>query len=216
MADAARTDQNYVTLDEYYEILSKSDWRYEWYDGLMWPVGNPDNLPHLMAGASPAHNQIKSNTEFSLNAQLRSGPCRANSSDLAVRVEESDMISYPDVVVFCEEARFEKVKGFHALLDPRIIVEVLSPSTAQFDLSAKFSHYQLIPSLQDYIVIFPGQVLVEHYHREDDGNWIKRTYRTLTDNLSLPEVNCSLAIADIYDRVPPGDEIRLMPRPRAI
>lgn len=199
---APRVEERYISLDKYYDILLNGDIKYEWCAGQMWPVGNPDNSPKLMAGAQPSHNRIKNNIETRLTAQLENTPCEVMSGDQQVRVEDSNLNAFPDVVVACENAHFEDVRGLEMLFDPVVIVEILSPSTQSYDRTDKWAHYQRLSSLRDYIVIFFDQMRVEHHGRDDQNqSWTETISFRLDEHIELRGVPATLRVGDLYRRV---------------
>ncbi|MCE2415848.1 Uma2 family endonuclease [Candidatus Poribacteria bacterium] len=152
-----------------------------------------------MSGASFAHNFLTVNIATHLNIQLMNGECRVAASDMRVKVPQTDSYFYPDVVVVCGEPRAED-DTFDTLLNPTLIVEVLSPSTAGYDKGEKFEHYQQIVSLKDYILISQDEVRVEHYCRQE-SEWLQTEFQGLEDVLSLLSIGCELRLSDIYRRV---------------
>ena len=108
-------------------------------------------------------------------------------------------IFIPDVGVVCEEPRFED-DVFDTLLNPIVVVEVLSPSTEAYDRGGKFTHYRQLPALQEYVLVAQDQVHIEHYHRQEK-QWILTDHRRLEEILSLPSIACELALGEIYERV---------------
>ena len=157
---------------------------------------------YAMAGASRNHNQITSNLVVSLGRQLEKLPCSVYSSDMKVRTNTADTskYSYPDVVLSCDKELFEDDKG-DVLLNPQIIIEVLSDSTEAYDRGLKFFHYQLIPSLQEYLLVSQHYCRVEHYQRRADRQWIYSEFHSMEDNIPLATLNCSLTLSEIYRRV---------------
>ena len=155
-----------------------------------------------MAGASRKHNQITSNLVVSLGSQLSGRDCSVYTSDMKVRTDarDADKYSYPDVVVACDDEQFEDEEE-DVLLNPRMIIEVLSKSTEAYDRGLKFFHYQLIPSLQDYLLVTQHYCRVEHYQRRDDIQWVYSEFHAMTDELELSSLGCHLKVADVYHRV---------------
>jgi len=211
---AQRKEEPFVSLDQYYDVLLGGDIKYEWFNGQMWPVGNPDNSPKLMAGAQPDHNRIKNNVECSLGNQLDDTNWEIMSGAQLVHVEDSGLKAFPDVVVLCEEARFEAVRGLGTLLNPVVLVEILSPPTQSFDRTDKWAHYQRLDSLRDYVVIFSNQMRVEHHGRAEAGQaWTETILFRPDEHVELRGVPARLRIGDLYRRVQPGGEdTGLMPR----
>lgn len=194
--------EGYISLDDYYATLLSQDVKYEWFNGQMWPLGNPSNSPKLMVGAQPDHNRIKNNLETRLTVQLENIPCEAMSGDQQIRVEESNLCAFPDIVVACEDARFEEVRGLGTLLNPVVLAEILSPSTEAFDRTDKWAHYARIPSLRDYLVVFSDQMRVEHHARSQEADpWTETIWFHPTDQIALVGVPATLQVADLYRRV---------------
>ena len=157
---------------------------------------------YAMAGASRNHNQITSNLVVSLGSQLVKLPCSVYSSDMKVRTNTVDTskYSYPDVVLSCDKELFEDDKS-DVLLNPQIIIEVLSNSTEAYDRGLKFFHYQLIPSLQEYLLVSQYYCRVEHYQRRADKQWVYSEFHSMEDDIPLATLACSLAVSEIYRRV---------------
>ncbi|MCY3551304.1 MAG: Uma2 family endonuclease [Candidatus Poribacteria bacterium] len=181
--------QTYLTPEEYLAFERKATTKHEYLDGQI----------VAMSGASFAHNFITVNIATHLNIQLMDGECRVATSDMRVKVTEIDSYFYPDVVVVCGEPVPED-NIFDTLLNPTVIVEVLSPSTETYDKGEKFEHYQQITSLKDYILISQDKVYVEHYRRQEN-EWLQTEFAELEDVLSLRSVGCELRLQDIYRRV---------------
>ncbi len=155
-----------------------------------------------MAGASRRHNQITSNLVVALGSQLVARDCSVLASDMKVRTHtrEADKYSYPDVVVACDDEQYEDEEE-DVLLNPRMVIEVLSKSTEAYDRGLKFFHYQLIPSLQDYLLVTQHYCRLEHYQRRADNQWVYSEFHALTDELELSSLGCRLKVADVYRRV---------------
>ena len=151
-----------------------------------------------MSGASRAHSLITGNIFNSLYNQLNATDCEVHSSDM--RVQPSPIVYfYPDVVVACNEPQFED-DVFDTLLNPVVIVEALSPSTAAYDREEKFSHYKHLASLQDYILVAQHKLCVEHYCRQDQY-WEHTELRAPEDVLILASIECQIPLRDIYTRI---------------
>ena len=181
--------QTYFTPEEYIALERKADYKSEYFDG------------HIiaMSGASRAHNHITGDIFYGLYPQLIGHGCDIFSSDMRVRPSLGDAYFYPDVVVVCGEPEFED-DAFDTLLNPIVIVEVLSPSTEAYDRGAKFTRYKQVASLQEYVLVAQDKVCVEH-HRRHGPQWVLNHYRALEDMLPLPAIGCELPLRDIYARV---------------
>jgi len=148
-----------------------------------------------MSGASFAHNSIVSNLIRELGNQLRKHPCRVLPSDMRVRV--SDGFVYPDVSVVCGKPELYDKDN---LLNPTVIIEVLSPSTAEYDSGGKFARYRQLASLQEYLLVAQNQAHVQHYVKQTKNHWRLNEYRD-AEELILPSIECRLNLADVYENV---------------
>ena len=161
-----------------------------------------------MFGASRAHNLITGNISGELHTQLRGSECETYANAMRVSTPTTTSYFYPDVVVVCEKPRFED-DVFDTLLNPIILVEVLSPSTEAYDRREKFAHYRQLPSLQEYILVSQDKVLVEHYRRQEKQentavtgrDWIFTDFRKLEESLPLTSIQCELPLQEIYERI---------------
>jgi Uma2 family endonuclease len=158
-----------------------------------------DGDTYAMAGASRAHNLITLNTASELHSLLRGRPCETYMSDMRVKVSQTRLYAYPDVVVVCGTPRFEENQG-ESLLNPTVLIEVLSPSTEAYDRGGKFTHYRRLDSLREYILIAQDHVHVEHYERRGE-QWLLTEFSGLDDSLSLPVLDCQIPLREIYARV---------------
>src|SRR5207302_11009756 len=120
-----------------------------------------------MAGASEAHNLITINLSRELSVQLKNLPCRVYSGDMRVKVSDTGLYTYPDMVVVCGERQFEAERR-DTLLNPTLIIEVLSPTTEAYDRGDKFAHYRRMESLREYVLIAQDRVRLERYTRDAD------------------------------------------------
>jgi Uma2 family endonuclease len=152
------------------------------------------------AGASEAHNLIVGNMSGELRARLRGRGCKTYPSDMKVKVAQLDTYTYPDVVVVCSQPHFED-QHVDTLLNPTLIVEVLSPSTEAYDRGEKFAHYRQIPSLQEFVLIAQDRVRVERYVRQQGEQWLLTEFSDPAGGLPLVSVSCELPLAEIYYQV---------------
>lgn len=158
-----------------------------------------DGQIQAMPGASRKHNLIAGNTFAGLHAQLHNRICEVYQNDMRVKVNSIGTYTYPDVVVVCDEPRFED-SHFDTLLNPTVLIEVLSPSTAAYDRGEKFTSYQKLDSLCEYVLISQDSVCVEHYLREGQ-DWDLTEFRSLDDVFQLPSIRCELSLQVIYAKV---------------
>jgi Uma2 family endonuclease len=150
-----------------------------------------------MAGASFEHTLAKDNLAGETRSQLKNGPCSVLTSDMRVKVEATGLYTYPDIAIVCDEPRFED-KVFDTLLNPRVLVEVLSDSTEKYDRGAKFGHYRQIPSLQEFVLVAQDQPLVERYVRQADNSWLLTVFEGLSQTFAFASVPAQVTLAEIY------------------
>lgn len=177
-----------ITEDEYWKMEEDSLIKHEYFAGQI----------YAMAGASRVHNVIAMNAGGSLTSQLKGKRCRVVGSDQHVKVEATGLQTYPDIVVYCPPVRFDS-KRKDTLLEPTVLIEVLSPKTADYDRTDKFDHFKQIPTLCDYLLIAQDKRRVEHFHRDENNHWILQTATQNDDAISLESIGCDLKIEDVYD-----------------
>jgi Uma2 family endonuclease len=185
--------QRRLELDEYLALERAGEVRHEYLRGELF----------AMVGASRTHNLIVTRLVVALHTRLRERGCEVYSNDMRVRVPATDFVAYPDVVVACGEPAFHDRQA-DTLLDPVLIVEVLSPSTSDYDRGGKFAHYRSIPSLRDYLLVAQSAVHVEHFAREADGTWRLSETSDPAAIIEIPTLGCALPVAEIYDGVHAG------------
>jgi Uma2 family endonuclease len=181
--------QPVVTPAEYLALERRAREKSEYVNGRV----------YAMSGASRLHNLIAGNIFRELGNQLRGRPCETYMSDMRVKVQRTGMYTYPDVVALCEQPRLEDAE-LDTLLNPAVIVEVLSPSTERYDRGEKFAHYRRLESLREYVLVAQGTPLVEHFRREGDS-WVLTEVSDPGGDLRLSSLGCTLQLADIYERV---------------
>lgn len=187
------------TPEEYLVRERKAQYRSEFVDGRV----------YAMAGASRAHNLVAGNVFAELRAQLRGKPCEAYVSDMRVKVSRTGLYTYPDVVAVCGEPRFEDAH-VDTLLNPTLVVEVLSGSTEGYDRGEKFSHYRRLESLREYALVTRDRVRVEHFARHGE-HWMLTEISDPEGALALPSLDCTVALRAVYERVelPAGGDLPL-------
>jgi Uma2 family endonuclease len=153
-----------------------------------------------MSGASPEHVTISKNLIVSLDGQIWRKGCRVYGSDMRVRVEATDLYTYPDVSVVCGKPRFD-ADDLDVLLNPVLIAEVLSPTTERYDRVGKFALYSGIASLREYVLVSQSAVHVERYLRRPGGKWISTETQHLKDTIKLASVPAALKLRDLYRQV---------------
>lgn len=179
-----------LTPEEYLAIERKAEIRSEFLDGEMF----------AMSGASRHHGRVALSAVASLHNQLKGRTCEAFAIDMRVRVSATGLYTYPDIVVVCGEAQFEDAE-VDTLLNPTLVVEVLSPSTTDYDRGTKFAHYRSLPSLKEYLLLAQDRVHAEHFVRQDGDRWLLTETDDRAAVLELVSIGCRLALADAYDRL---------------
>jgi Uma2 family endonuclease len=188
MASAALKTR--YTPSQYLALERDAEFKHEYYDGYI----------TAMAGGSPEHNQVAGNIFRKLGNQLEDRECVAYISDLRLLVSSTGLYTYPDVMVVCGEALFQKIEGVKTLLNPTMIVEVLSATTEAYDRGAKFAHYRQLSSLKEYVLVSQDKVLVERYTRQGD-DWVLSEFRSLADALRLRSIDCAISLREIYAKI---------------
>ena len=153
-----------------------------------------------MTVASREHNLITLNTAASLHGQLKDRPCEIYNNDMRVKINAAGDYVYPDIVVVCDGPRLED-EHLDTLLNPTLIIEVLSDSTEAYDRGGKFAAYRTLESLREYVLIAQHEARVEHYVRQAQEGWLLNETSGLQGSLELPCIQCRLALADVYAKV---------------
>ena len=181
-----------MTPEEYLALDRQSERKHEFLDGEIF----------AMTGASLQHNAIVWNVAGILYSQLHGRPCRAFVGDMRLRVHATGLYTYPDIVAVCGEVQLAEAD---TLLNPTLIIEVLSPSTEAYDRGKKFAHYRTIESLAEVVFISQERVEVERFSRQPEGAWLFLEANRLEDRLPLPAIGCELPLAAVYERVFDGN-----------
>ena len=153
-----------------------------------------------MSGGTRRHNLIAANAVASLHSQLRKRDCEVYGSDMRVKVVASGLYAYPDVSALCREAAFEGHRQ-DVLLNPDLLVEVLSDSTEAYDRGEKSEHYRRIETLGEYLLISQNKRHLERFRRQPDGDWILAEFRLPGDVVQLTSIDCRLLLSEIYAKV---------------
>jgi Uma2 family endonuclease len=179
-----------LTPEDYLAIERSADIKSEYFDGETF----------AMAGASEPHNLIVANTLAEIRQHLKNRPCKVYANDMRVKVSLTGLFAYPDVVVVCGKTQFDD-SHLDTLLNPTLIVEVLSDSTEAYDRGRKFEHYRKLESLAEYVLIAQHRPHVESYRRQSEQRWVLTESDGLDGSLRLDAIDCELALAEIYDKV---------------
>lgn len=181
--------QTHYTAEEYLTLERSAPYKSEFHDGQI----------YAMTGASRKHNLITVNIARELSIQLKKRPCEAYINDMRVKSAEARNYYYPDIAVVCGAPQFEDAQ-VDTLLNPTLLIEVLSPSTEAYDRGGKFAHYRKIPSLREYLLVTQDQPGIERYMRQGDF-WILSEAIGLEASMPLESIDCILSLSEVYDKV---------------
>ena len=180
----------FLTPEQYLEIERAAEIRSEYLAGSV----------YAMSGSSFDHASVVMATLAGLHSQLRGRQPEVFATNLRLFVREHDLITYPDVFVVCPP--FQVPDDQHdTMLDATVIIEVLSPSTKNYDRGEKFVFYRALPSFREYLLLEQSEIRAEHHVRQPDGAWLMREYLSLSDEIDLTSIACRLRLQDVYERV---------------
>lgn len=182
--------QRRLSAQEYLQIERAAETRSEFFAGETF----------AMTGASRRHNLIVTNVSGETSSQLKDRPCEVYASDMRVKVSRTGLYTYPAVIVVCDEPQFEDAE-VDTLLNPNVLFEVLSESTEDYDRGRKFANYRQLDSLRAYVLIAQDRPHVEMYTRQPNNDWLLSETSGLDAVLTIPSIDCRLALAEIYDKV---------------
>ncbi|HVG18323.1 MAG TPA: Uma2 family endonuclease [Blastocatellia bacterium] len=189
---ASQTKPRY-TPEEYLAIERNSEVKSEYFDGEIFAMG----------GASERDNLIVTNIVRELSLQMKGKPCKVYSNDMRVKIRSLRLYTYPDVVALCGQARFDDEQK-DTLLNPTVIIEVLSKSTEAYDRGEKFERYRKIDCLTEYLMVSQEKHHVDHFVRQPGNHWLLSEASNIDDTVQLSSINCFLALTEIYDKVEVG------------
>jgi Uma2 family endonuclease len=179
-----------LTPEEYLEIERRAERKSEYFRGEMF----------AMSGASRRHVVIINNLGGELRQRLKKRPCEIYSNDMRLRVTPNGLYTYPDVMVACGELQFADDQS-DTLLNPVLIVEVLSDSTENYDRGRKFEQYRTLPSLIEYVMVAQDAPRIEQYTRQPDDRWLLAETSGRDASIQLISIDCVLPLAEIYDKI---------------
>ena len=182
----------YMTRPEYLKWEHRQEIRHEYHDGVI----------VAMSGATPAHSSIGFNVGLEIGIQVKGSRCQGFDNDLRVYVPACNKYYYPDKSVVCGEPQYEEIAGLRALLNPTLVVEILSDSTERSDRREKRDCYRTLPSLQSYVLISQDMPHIDLWTPQKDGSWRLDVANSLEATVELPSIGCRLRLADVYARVP--------------
>jgi Uma2 family endonuclease len=179
-----------MTETEYLEFERQSEFKHEYINGEIF----------AMAGASDEHNLIVASLIIAIGSQLRGSNCKIYPSDMRVKIEATGSYLYPDMLVLCGEKKFA-AGSFDTLLNPSLIIEVLSPSTEAYDRGKKFADYRKISSLQEYVLVSQDKASIERCTRRENRKWTFIEFEGLESSLELSSIGATLDLADVYEQI---------------
>jgi len=183
------------TIEEYLARERVAPYKSEFFRGQIF----------AMSGGTPRHNTVSINISSSLRGRLRGTPCRPYNSDQRIRIPANGLSTYPDVSVVCGEFQLDS-QDHDAIVNPRVIFEVLSKSTESYDRGKKFDLYRQLDSLREYILVAQDEPQVERFVRQEDGSWLMTVFKGLESVLDLSTLGCVLPLSEIYEDVTFGPE----------
>jgi len=185
------------TPEEYFELEDKAEYKSEYWNGYIIPLHGESPS---MAGAGVDYVQIVTNLIEVLSPQLKKKNCRTFSNDLKVWISSREKFFYPDLLIICGKLEFYKNRR-DVILNPKLIVEVLSDSTESFDRSEKLWLYQTVETLQEYVLISSNKAVIEKYQRREDGNWIYRATIGIESTINFESIATEIKLSEIYDLI---------------
>lgn len=180
----------HYTPEEYLALERKADYKSEYFKGEIF----------AMAGASPEHVLIVTNVVSELRGQLKKSPCTVYSTDLRLRINPAGLYTYPDIMVACDKPKFADDQK-DTLINPTLIIEVLSDSTKDYDRGDKFEQYRTIVSFSEYLLIAQDKFHVEHFIKQSANTWLLSETNRKQDSITLSSVTCVLPLMEIYDKL---------------
>jgi len=184
----SNSTRKYYSEQEYLDMERDADYKSEYYMGEIF----------AMAGAGHNHNRIVENLSIEIGGFSKGKSCRTFSSDQRIHIPETGLYTYPDLLIVCDKNQYLDDKK-DTILNPTIIIEVLSESTEAYDRGQKFHFYRSIPSLQEYVLINSRSFAAEVFRKNEEGLWFlaSEAYQ-LKDQLELASVGLTLSMEDIY------------------
>jgi Uma2 family endonuclease len=182
--------KTHYTPEEYLELERAAEYKSEYFNGEIF----------AMSGATRPHVLIMLNLAAELLGQLKKRDCEVYAADMRVRVSPAGLYTYPDVIVVYGEAKFSDEQK-DTLINPNVIIEVLSESTKDYDRGGKFEQYRTLESFKEYVLVAQDKPHVEHFMRQPDNRWILTETNKLGDSIELSHIGCTLALTEIYGKV---------------
>jgi Uma2 family endonuclease len=200
----------YLTIEEYLDLEQTSLEKHDYCDGELIAI----NQIIAMAGGMPMHSLTIANTIGELRNRIKGGPCRVFDSNLRIGILNKTRLMYPDISVVCGELRYDpRDKHLTTVTNPRVIIEVLSPGTDEYNRAEKFDRYREIDSFEEYILISYSTPRVESYRRHEDGSWLFNVFFGMDAAAKIGSLGIEVPLKEIYAGVefpkrptPPDEE----------
>ncbi|MEO5861945.1 MAG: Uma2 family endonuclease [Burkholderiales bacterium] len=178
-----------ITVADYLTLESGTLEKHEYFQGEVFAMG----------GASAIHNLVVANIIRELISQLRKTPCLVYPSHLRVKVSHTGLYTYPDAIVVCDKPNLEQPGD--TLLNPTVIIEVLSDSSELYDRGRKFEHYRTLTTLNEYLLVDQRAPKMELYSRQPQQRWLLSAANSLAESISISSIRCDLTLADVYHKI---------------
>lgn len=183
-------EKPFITQEEFLLTERESKVKHEYFKGEIF----------AMSGASRFHNRLFSNMFGNLFNYLKGKKCTPYGSDLRVHVQQNTLYTYPDITIVCGEEEYLDDK-FDTLTNPKVIIEILSPTTKDYDRGSKFMLYRAIPSLVEYVLVDSEAVCIERFYKNEEGIWSLFEYKELTDLVYFAAIDFKISVEEIYSNV---------------
>ncbi len=181
--------KKFYSIQEYLEMENEAFEKHEYYKGEIF----------AMSGAGPRHNIISINIIASLYNSLKGKSCQPYGSDMRIHIPQNTLFTYPDISIICGDIINPK-EDENTATNPKIIFEILSPSTRNYDRGVKFMLYRAIATLKEYILIEGETIHIEHFAINNEGFWQLKEYSNVDDKIILESLEITLLLKDVYDR----------------
>ena len=186
-----------LTMEEYLQWEKNQPEKHEYYRGEIFAMeGHRDEL--AMSGAGHRHNKLFSNLFVGLGILLKGKSCQPYGSDMRVHIPENTLYTYPDITIICGDFISSDIDE-DTVVQPTVIIEILSPSTKNYDRGEKFTLYRDIPALKEYILVDSASVRIEAFRINDRGHWELEEYKSVEGIFRIPSIDASLPVADVYE-----------------
>ena len=180
--------KNKFTVEEYLQLEKDAVEKHEFYEGEIFD----------MSGASLRHNKIFSNLFIGLGNLLKGSGCTPYGSDMRINIPENSLFTYPDITIICGDI-ITSPEDNDTAIQPTIIIEILSPSTREYDRGGKFKLYRDIQSLKEYILVDAESINIEAFRLNQQNHWELEEYKSVSDSLHIPSLNILLSLTNIYE-----------------